>query len=53
MRGAELVKTGAGTLVLNPAAGANMYSGGTVIEGGTLELASANAVANEIPLLSI
>jgi hypothetical protein len=43
--GAELVKTGAGTLVLNPTGGSNTYSGGTTVAGGTLELASAAAVA--------
>ena len=41
--GADLVKTGAGTLVLNPAGGSNTYTGGTTIAGGVLELATANA----------
>ena len=41
--GAELVKTGGGTLVLNPTSGANTYTGGTTISGGTLELATSGA----------
>ena len=41
----ELIKTGAGTLVLNPTGGSNTYTGGTLIVAGTLELASSGAVA--------
>ncbi len=41
--GAELVKTGAGTLVLDPANGPNTYSGGTTLDGGTLEIATSGA----------
>jgi autotransporter-associated beta strand protein len=42
----ELVKTGAGTLVLNPTGGSNTYSGGTTIQAGTLELGSATAAGS-------
>src|SRR6185312_11470911 len=41
----ELIKTGAGTLVLNPTGGTNTYTGGTLIVNGTLKLASSGAVA--------
>ena len=41
--GAELVKTGAGALVLDPAGGPSTYTSGTTIDGGTLELAAQGA----------
>lgn len=40
--GRTLTKTGAGTLVFNQA---NTYTGATQVEGGTLQLATANAIA--------
>ena len=45
---AELVKEGAGTLVLHPASGSgpNTYSGGTTIDNGTLELATSRRPAS-------
>ncbi|HEY0908744.1 MAG TPA: Hint domain-containing protein, partial [Bradyrhizobium sp.] len=44
----ELVKTGAGTLVLNPTGGSNSYSGGTTIQAGILELGSATAAGSGV-----
>jgi fibronectin-binding autotransporter adhesin len=41
--GASLVKSGSGTLTLQ---GANSYSGGTVVEGGTLAITSAAALGS-------
>ncbi|MGA8816379.1 MAG: autotransporter-associated beta strand repeat-containing protein, partial [Xanthobacteraceae bacterium] len=44
----ELVKTGAGTLVLNAEFGAEAYTGGTVIDAGTLELAGGEFVSGNV-----
>ena len=40
--GASLTKTGLGTLILS---GSDTYMGGTIVEAGTLELASPTALA--------
>src|SRR4029077_6367666 len=40
----ELVKTGAGTLVLSALDGPEFYHGGTVIDAGTLEIGAGNVV---------
>jgi autotransporter-associated beta strand protein len=41
--GANLVKTGSGTLTVN---GSNTYTGTTTVDSGTLQAATANALAN-------